>query len=91
MDSTIEYLSDSTCRLAHEDLSPETVHQVKRTLIDTLGCGIGAFDGEPVVIAQRVASQVRGTCRRVFSAPSSRRRWIWRPSRTRCCPLSRLQ
>ena len=60
MDSTIEYLSDSTCRLAYEDLSPETVHQVKRTLIDTLGCGIGAFDGEPVVIAQRVASQVRG-------------------------------
>jgi 2-methylcitrate dehydratase len=60
MDPTTDYLSDYASRLAYEDLSPETVHQVKRTLIDTLGCGIGAFDGEPVAIARRVASLVRG-------------------------------
>jgi len=60
MDATTEYLSDHACRLAYEALSPETVHQVKRTLIDTLGCGIGAFDGEPASIARRAAASVKG-------------------------------
>jgi 2-methylcitrate dehydratase len=61
MDATIEYLSDYACRLGYDDLSPETVHQVKRTLVDTLGCGAGALDGEPASIARRAASRVRGT------------------------------
>jgi len=61
MDPTTEYLSDYACRLAYDDLSPETVHQVKRTLIDTLGCGIGALYGEPSVIARSVAARVQGS------------------------------
>src|SRR3989441_3448356 len=60
MDATTEFLSDYACRLTYEDLSPEAVHQVKRTLIDTLGGGAGAFDSEPASIARRVASRVRG-------------------------------
>jgi 2-methylcitrate dehydratase len=60
MDPTTEYLSDYACRLTYEELSPETVHQVKRTLIDTLGCAAGAFDSEPASIARRIASRVRG-------------------------------
>jgi len=60
MDATIEYLSDYACRLRDEDLSPEAVHQVKRTLVDTMGCGAGAFDGEPASIARRAALRVRG-------------------------------
>ncbi len=60
MDATTEYFSDYTCGLTYEKLSPEAIHQVKRTLIDTLGCGIGAFDAEPPSIARRVASRVRG-------------------------------
>ena len=60
MDATIEYLSDYACRLSYEDLSPDAVHQVKRTLVDTLGCGAGALDGEPASIARRAASRVRG-------------------------------
>src|SRR2546430_2692380 len=60
MDATTEFLSDYACRLAYEGLSPEAVHQVKRTLIDTLGCGAGAFDGEPAAIARRMASGVNG-------------------------------
>ena len=47
MDPTTEYLSDYACRLTYEDLSEEAVHQVKRTLVDALGCGAGAFDSEP--------------------------------------------
>src|SRR5690349_4711757 len=60
MDTTSEYLSDYSSRLTYEKLSPEAIHQVKRTLIDTLGCGVGAFDGEPPSIARRIASRVRG-------------------------------
>ena len=60
MDPTTEYLSDYACSLTYEDLSPEAVHQVKRTLVDTLGCGVGAFDSEPASIARRMASRVQG-------------------------------
>ena len=60
MDATTEFLSDYACRLTYEDLSPEAVHQVKRTLIDTLGCGAGAFDSEPASIARRLASRMQG-------------------------------
>src|SRR3989441_5867883 len=60
MDTTTEFLSDYACRLTYEDLSPEAVHQVKRTLVDTLGCGVGAFDGEPASIARHIASRVKG-------------------------------
>jgi 2-methylcitrate dehydratase len=60
MDATTEYLSDYACRLTYEDLSPEAVHQVKRTLVDTLGCGAGALDSEPASIARRMAARVRG-------------------------------
>ena len=60
MDPTTEYLSDYACRLTYEELSQEAVHQVKRTLVDTLGCAVGAFDSEPASIARRIASRVQG-------------------------------
>jgi 2-methylcitrate dehydratase len=60
MDATTEYLSDYTYALTYEKLSAEAIHQVKRTLIDTLGCGAGAFDAEPPAIARRIASRVQG-------------------------------
>src|SRR5256885_12705160 len=60
MDATTAHLSDHAHRLSYADLPPETIHQVKRTLVDTLGCAAGAFDGEPAAIARRVASRVQG-------------------------------
>ena len=60
MDPTTEYLSDYACRLTYEDLSPEAVHQVKRTLVDSLGCAVGAFESEPASIARCMASRVQG-------------------------------
>ncbi len=61
MDATTEYLSDYACRLIYGDLSPETVHQVKRTLVDTVGCGAGASDSAPASIVRRLASRVQGS------------------------------
>ena len=60
MDATTEHLSRYACALTYQDLTPEAVHQVKRTLVDTLGCAAGGFDAEPTVIARRLASRVRG-------------------------------
>ncbi len=60
MDLTTKYLSDYACRLTYEDLSPEAIHQVKRTLVDSLGCAVAAFDSEPASIARRIASRVQG-------------------------------
>ena len=60
MDATIEFLSDYACRLTFDDLPSDAVRQVKRTLVDTLGCALGAFDSEPAAIARRLASRVQG-------------------------------
>jgi 2-methylcitrate dehydratase len=58
MDHTTELLSTYACRLTYQDLPPEVVHQVKRTLVDTFGCALGAFSAEPSTIARRLASRV---------------------------------
>ncbi len=58
MDHTTELLSTYACRLTYRDLPPEVVHQVKRTLVDTFGCALGAFAAEPSTIARRMASRV---------------------------------
>jgi 2-methylcitrate dehydratase len=58
MDHTTELLSTYACGLTYQDLSPEVVHQVKRTLVDTLGCALGAFSAEPSIIARRLAGRM---------------------------------
>ena len=58
MDRTTEILTDYACGLSYEDLSPKVIKQVKRTLIDTLGCAAGGFLSEPGKIARSMASSV---------------------------------
>jgi 2-methylcitrate dehydratase len=58
MDHTTELLSTYVCKLTYQDLPPEVVLQVKRTLVDTFGCALGAFSAEPSTIARRLASRV---------------------------------
>src|SRR6266545_1949875 len=48
-------LADYACALRFEDLSKEVVHEVKRRVIDSLGCALGAWKEEPFVIARRIA------------------------------------
>src|SRR6267378_2589137 len=50
-------LADYACALRFEDLSKEVVHQVKRRVIDSLGCALGAWSEEPCMIARSVASE----------------------------------
>jgi 2-methylcitrate dehydratase len=50
-------LADYGCALRFEDLSPEVVHEVKRRVIDSLGCALGAWKEEPCAIARNVTSE----------------------------------
>ena len=61
MDKTTRLLSEYSCSLAYEDLDGDTIHQVKRTLIDTLGCAMGGYLSEPAKIARSLAGSVAGS------------------------------
>ena len=50
------HFANYACSLGFEDLSPEVVHEVKRRMIDSLGCALGAWNEEPCAIARNVAS-----------------------------------
>src|SRR5260370_5655749 len=49
-------LAEYACSLQFEDLSKDVVHEVKRRVIDSLGCALGAWNEEPCAIARNVAS-----------------------------------
>ncbi len=49
-------LAAFACSLNFEDLSSNVVHEVKRRLIDSLGCALGAWNEEPCTIARNVVS-----------------------------------
>jgi 2-methylcitrate dehydratase len=67
MDRTTELLSSYACNLTYEDLPPTVVHQVKRTVADTLGCAIGGYLSEPAKIARRLAGDLTsGTPSRIL-------------------------
>jgi 2-methylcitrate dehydratase len=50
-----ERLAAYADRLRYDDLDAATIERVKSHLIDTLGCGIAAFDERPVRICRNVA------------------------------------
>ena len=58
MDRTTELLASYSCNLTYENLSPQVVHQVKRTLVDTLGCAAGGYLSEPAKIARGLAGSI---------------------------------
>src|SRR5205085_11732007 len=43
----------------YRDLGSETVREIKRRIVDSLGCAIGAFDARPVRIARLVAGNMK--------------------------------
>lgn len=46
-------------RLSFDDLPEEVVYEVKRRVIDSIGCALGAFDSEPPGIVREVAGTVQ--------------------------------
>src|SRR5437660_5160716 len=49
-------LANYSSSFRFEDLSSAVVHEVKRRVLDSLGCALGAWHDEPGVVARRVAS-----------------------------------
>src|SRR5690349_16186692 len=55
MDSSTQLITDFVHGLEFSDLPPATVHDCKRRIVDTVGCGMGALQEEPSRIARQVA------------------------------------
>src|SRR5687768_8049836 len=55
MDATTERLVDFAQRARFDALTPDTVHECKRRLADTLACAIGAYDEPLSGMARRIA------------------------------------
>jgi len=57
MDRTADSIRDFAATLSVTDVTPEALHAVKRSLIDSVGCALGAFSAEPVEIGRRLAAR----------------------------------
>ena len=60
-DPIVERLASYANSLEYQDLPSEVVHQVKRLVIDSIGCGLGASDAVPVRAARDLALEVHGS------------------------------
>ena len=60
-DTTVQRLASYASAIHYGGLPEEVVHQVKRLLVDSMGCGLGAITSDPVVAARDLASSVTGS------------------------------
>jgi 2-methylcitrate dehydratase len=54
-----EKLSDYVHSINYDSVPENVIHETKKRIIDSLGCGIGAFNEGPVKISRRVAEASR--------------------------------
>ena len=50
-----DHLAQYTRALCYDDLPAPVVHEVKRRLLDSLGCAFGAWNAPPCSIARKLA------------------------------------
>ncbi len=53
-----ETIASYCASLTYDDIPPETLHKAKGLLIDSLGCALGGYTGEPAKIARKIAGRV---------------------------------
>ena len=53
-------LASWAVRVRYEDFPPAVIAKTKRLMLDTIGCAIGAIDGDPIRIATEVVRQQGG-------------------------------
>ena len=56
MNTLAEQFASFAAGLSYEELPAAVVHEVKRRVIDSMGCALGAWRAKPCEIARRVAS-----------------------------------
>ncbi len=54
-----ESLASYAHSLEYSSIPESTIHESKKRIVDSLGCGIGAYGSEPAKIARGLASEVR--------------------------------
>ncbi len=54
-----EELSHYAYSLKYNDIPENIVHESKKRIIDALGCGIGAFNAEPVKFSRKIAERAK--------------------------------
>jgi 2-methylcitrate dehydratase len=78
-------LADFACSLQFEDLSKEVVHEVKRRVIDSIGCALGAWNEEPCAIARKVASEFSANAGSTIIGTRHKAPPDWAAFATGCC------
>jgi 2-methylcitrate dehydratase len=78
-------LANYACSLQFEDLSKEVVHEVKRRVIDSIGCALGAWKEEPCAIARNVASEFSAKAGSTIIGTTHKAPPDWAAFATGCC------
>ena len=78
-------LANFACSLQFEDLSSAVVHEVKRRVIDSFGCALGAWKEEPCRIARKVASDFSATNGATILGTAHKAPPDWAAFATGCC------
>src|SRR5467141_3187437 len=78
-------LAHYACSLQFEDLSKEVVHEVKRRVIDSIGCALGAWKEEPCAIARNVASEFSAKAGSTIIGTTHKAPPDWAAFATGCC------
>ena len=60
MDATARFLSAYAASLDYRDLPPDTVHETRRRILDSVGCALGGFAAEPCRVARDLAPALQG-------------------------------
>ena len=60
-DPIVERLTHYADSFEYRDLPDEVVHQVKRLVVDSMGCGLAASEAEPVRAARDLAREAHGS------------------------------
>jgi 2-methylcitrate dehydratase len=58
MDAVAEQFVTYTSGITFNDLTPSAIHAAKRSLVDSIGCALGAFQAEPIRALRGYADQV---------------------------------
>src|SRR3981081_4464056 len=78
-------LANYSSSFRFEDLSKEGVHEVKRRVLDSLGCALGAWDEEPCAIARKVASDFSAIHGATVFGTAHKARPDWAAFANGCC------
>src|SRR3954452_12610984 len=78
-------LANYSSSFRFEDLSKEVVHEVKRRVIDSLGCALGAWNEEPCAIARTVASDFSAKQGSTIIGTNDKAPPDWAAFATGCC------